>query len=1770
MSNFLLEYLNNEIRLSKKIENIEKDFSNGYFFAELLHKLGCLNTNFNIFKKEPKSELEIRNNFNILKSEFTNLEIHFDDEIINSLINNKKNLAKNLIYKIKTAITRKNIDFDNIMKKIKISYEKLEEIKNRNKKFIKSTQNFFKKNTTHITKSRSSKDFSSASGYSNITSLISSPHDNKKFFFSVEDNEKNNNKITALNKKIKLKPLKKYQKVDLNNNKNINEIAEESSQNKTRNKDIEKIQNDISINKDKNNKNNKNKTMNDIVNFSDLENNIFKIGYDIKEVDPNIKKYIFGTNQDLINTKIIKIKCRQKLEENKKAKKIKKTKKQLDLEQALKNSCLKNIEKPLNLEKNKSLYKIKIYEKKRKLKYPIKTKKEKEELKKNSFYKLNYKFELNNDISPRNWYKTQDMNFSFNYSKLKKNLGFTPDEYIKSLDKKEINDTKKRNEIKRQKINDDIFDIEDIVNLIIDISDEAYKYQQETKKEFINLPEYKNWIELFLEGKTCKKSSELMNINLMKNYEEDEDIDDDKKNKKNKKRKKTIKDNKNDIKKEKIKNEIIKSEYCKNEFIDYIFNRGYWNNKLYVPNDYYGISLHIYQVLGDDITNIISSGKVLFQGMMQVNYNKMKNEEFELKEDEKDNIKIPSENKRNQIFGELIELNYDNINIKAKENENNINLNVEKIDISYIPVRICLIGSSYSGRKTQAEIIHEKYPEIKIYSISNIIIYYINEYQRLYINNNAGIENNTNKSKNNKKNILKEKEELNILETEKKNFEPIKVLIEDYALKKINELSDDIKIKLLIYEIKKDFPYKTEKEINKEINDNIKRKEEIENEIKDIKKEPITKNKNKIEANLNKLKAELDSINKINYKGFILIDFPNNIEQHMKLEEYISGFVPNLEKVPDKRDLNLYLMTNTLDKPYYNISYLSKGKNDSKSCFNQYILLYCDEENIMKHINKKVEENNEKEIPNSKNKKIEEKLDINIDNIKQDLKKYLEEIPKIIDFLGNFNNLKIINKNDKNEINKNIEEEIIKFVDKFEGNINKNYNDFINMNANLDLDLIDDFDESNKYFKRLNEIKKLIKKELSEDIIQNWTEYQNKYIFNIKEFIYNLHNLKKDIINKMNSIQDDFITFLNSQTNKKDIINLFLKKYKIFLKNFSALKNNLLVKEEVEKDIIVLTENLWDVIQQKKLKAIEELNNIKNKNYIGQKIEYFFDMLCNLFYAESEFYLHKINLLHEFYNEFENKNKNFIKPEYKLKKSELMKNTYNLEIYVPKPEKEKKKKIKLRMKKYEEEQKEYLISPKIDKIYKNCFKLLFNYEKKLKEEGIKIYNKNKARDEFNNFIKKKKIKTFKKQSTFSIISENKIINPELELKTALYNEKVKYKLRLVFLKFFGEKFLSKLNDIDKIIFENMDNWIIQSVDAQNNAKNYIINKIKQNILKLSCKDMNNIVLNQELDVFNIYEKKDINFEEYKIEKYNLIKKEDKIFYINELYKIYLDLKLYEIQNNYVTLESFIDIFFKKHIFDYNSQGLMNCFKELLYNYFHKFITKFKIKTNKGQNLIKLDRLFTILALFNEKIPDKEDISRMLTESKKYIKYNYYISRDDFLKIRLWFEKNNIENKKEIISNIKTKIDKKTRKTYFNTKNGFLFLMGEKNKNKDGSKKEENEKKNFDKFGVKKNIISKKESLISEESLNLNNNESKSNISIDRMVKKNLKEILFSINKNYNNEINIYEFFDIISLKFDMKLKNKSNNVKIKYKEENKVDENNNNDKMTYFENIFFS
>ena len=113
--------------------------------------------------------------------------------------------------------------------------------------------------------------------------------------------------------------------------------------------------------------------------------------------------------------------------------------------------------------------------------------------------------------------------------------------------------------------------MEDILKLIIDISDEAYRYQNKTKKEFVNLPEYKNWIELFIEGKSCIKNNDLINMNLIKKDEDDDDEESENGNKKNKEYKREL----DRLKKEqnKLNNEnnnmLQENKSLKNELEDY-------------------------------------------------------------------------------------------------------------------------------------------------------------------------------------------------------------------------------------------------------------------------------------------------------------------------------------------------------------------------------------------------------------------------------------------------------------------------------------------------------------------------------------------------------------------------------------------------------------------------------------------------------------------------------------------------------------------------------------------------------------------------------------------------------------------------------------------------------------------------------------------------------------------------------------------------------------------------------------------------------------------------------------------------------------------------------------------------------------------------------------------------------------------------------------------------------------------------------------------------
>ena len=115
MANLILNWLNNEIKLSKKINIIEEDFSNGFLFAEILHKYKQI-INFNEYKNREENDYKT-NNFKLLEKAFKDLYIKIERGNLEDIIQKKRGIATRYLYQIKMALSKKEMSFDNIMLK---------------------------------------------------------------------------------------------------------------------------------------------------------------------------------------------------------------------------------------------------------------------------------------------------------------------------------------------------------------------------------------------------------------------------------------------------------------------------------------------------------------------------------------------------------------------------------------------------------------------------------------------------------------------------------------------------------------------------------------------------------------------------------------------------------------------------------------------------------------------------------------------------------------------------------------------------------------------------------------------------------------------------------------------------------------------------------------------------------------------------------------------------------------------------------------------------------------------------------------------------------------------------------------------------------------------------------------------------------------------------------------------------------------------------------------------------------------------------------------------------------------------------------------------------------------------------------------------------------------------------------------------------------------------------------------------------------------------
>ena len=109
---YLKQWLNTTVCLSKEIKDISSDFKNGYFFGEILYKHRLI-PNFHQYKNTSKRS-DISKNYQYLSKAFEDLNIKFNDNRRNDILNKKEGVASQIIFKLKQVIDQKLLSQENL------------------------------------------------------------------------------------------------------------------------------------------------------------------------------------------------------------------------------------------------------------------------------------------------------------------------------------------------------------------------------------------------------------------------------------------------------------------------------------------------------------------------------------------------------------------------------------------------------------------------------------------------------------------------------------------------------------------------------------------------------------------------------------------------------------------------------------------------------------------------------------------------------------------------------------------------------------------------------------------------------------------------------------------------------------------------------------------------------------------------------------------------------------------------------------------------------------------------------------------------------------------------------------------------------------------------------------------------------------------------------------------------------------------------------------------------------------------------------------------------------------------------------------------------------------------------------------------------------------------------------------------------------------------------------------------------------------------------
>lgn len=124
---------------------------------------------------------------------------------------------------------------------------------------------------------------------------------------------------------------------------------------------------------------------------------------------------------------------------------------------------------------------------------------------------------------------------------------------------------------------------------------------------------------------------------------------------------------------------------------------------------------------------------------------------------------------------------------------------------------------------------------------------------------------------------------------------------------------------------------------------------------------------------------------------------------------------------------------------------------------------------------------------------------------------------------------------------------------------------------------------------------------------------------------------RERIKERIHKVQVSFLDFLHRPDNKQDKLDEFVANFNKFSVEFPDLREDDQTKEELHQRIDILSDELWEIIEERRDQALEEMKQVKESGYIEQEQELLSQATQKLMQTEVDKFRTSIQLIHDYY-----------------------------------------------------------------------------------------------------------------------------------------------------------------------------------------------------------------------------------------------------------------------------------------------------------------------------------------------------------------------------------------------------------------------------------------------------------------------------------------------------------------------------------------------------------